>query len=103
MSRDRKERLQRLRFERDELQDKANAIGREIAKLDLEERKEAHPCPCVRLNRDIEIFDMQEQSRRGRNPLSAGGFVADCLTARKDCQTCNGTGVPGKVPGQYED
>lgn len=100
MSKDRKERLLQLRFERDELRDKADKLSREIAVLDLEERKEEHPCPCVRLNRDIEIFDMQEQERRRRNPLSIGGFVADTLTARNDCQTCNGTGKPTKDPKQ---
>lgn len=67
----------------------------ERRKLELEQNREDHPCQCVKLNKDIEVFDMQEQERRGRVPLGLG-FVADCLTAIKDCHVCNGTGVPGK-------
>ncbi len=90
----RKARLQQLRAEVAQLRKIQDELQTEIQKLDLEQRKEEHPCACVKLNKDVEIFDMQEQERRGRNPLGAGGFVADTLSARKDCTTCKGTGVP---------
>ena len=92
----RQARIQQLRAEAQDLREKSDKLYAEIKSLDLEQRKEDHPCTCVKLNGDVEVFDMQEQERRGRNPLSCGGFVADTLSARKDCTVCNGTGVPGK-------
>lgn len=92
----RQARIQELRAKLYKLRKQSDDLFTEIAKLELEQRKEDHPCTCVKLNKDVEIYDMQEQERRGRNPLSVGGFVADTLTARKDCTVCNGTGVPGK-------
>lgn len=91
----RQARIQELRSKAANLRRESDTLYTEIAKLDLEQRKEDHPCTCVKLNGDIEIYDMQEQERRGRKPLSCGGFVADTLTARKDCDTCKGTGIPG--------
>lgn len=91
---DRKERIRQLRAEAQDLREKSDKLYTEIHKLDLEQRKEEHPCSCVKLNRDIEVFDMQEQERRGRAALSCGGFVADTLSARRDCTICNGSGVP---------
>jgi hypothetical protein len=90
----RQKRIQELRYKASQLREQSDTIYQEIAKLDMEQRKEDHPCTCVKLNGDIEIYDMQEQERRGRKPLSVGGFVADTLTARKDCQECGGTGKP---------
>jgi len=94
MSEQRKQLLRLLRKEREELQSRVSELSEEIAQLDLAERREEHPCICVKLNQDIEIYDMQEQERRGRVPLSAGGFVAHTLTALKNCPTCKGTGKP---------
>ena len=91
----RKERLQEIDTKLNSLGELREELLRERRVLDLEQRKEDHPCSCVKLNGDIEIYDMQEQERRGRNPLGLG-FVADCLTALKNCPVCNGTGVPGK-------
>lgn len=90
----RQARLQELRAKARSFTEQLNEINTEIAKLDLEQRKEEHPCTCVKLNSDVEIYDMQEQERRGRNPLSCGGWVANTLSARKDCLTCKGTGKP---------
>jgi hypothetical protein len=89
----RKARIQQLRAEVNQLDGVRSALLTEIKKLNLEQNKEEHPCSCVKLNGDIEIYDMQEQERRGRNPLGLG-CVSECLTARKDCQVCRGTGVP---------
>lgn len=93
----RQARIQELRAQADKLRKQSDKLYAEIAKLDLEQRKEDHPCACVKLNRDVEIYDMGEQERRGRNPLSLGGFVADTLTARKDCTVCMGTGKPVSI------
>lgn len=92
----RKARIQELRSKADKLRKELDELHTEIKKLDMEQRKEDHPCTCVKLNGDVEIYDMGEQERRGRNPLSIGSFVADTLSARRDCTICNGTGVPGK-------
>lgn len=90
----RRARIQQAQAERQQLQTKVDALSKEIAELRLAEERDEHPCSCVKLNRDVEIYDMGEQERRGRVPLSVGGFVADTLTARKDCQECGGTGKP---------
>jgi|SRR5271157_1667800 len=92
----RKDRIQELRSEARTLQTQVDTLHKECNALELEQQKYDHPCTCVKLNRDVEIFDMGEQSRRGRTPLSMGGFVADCLSAREDCDTCKGTGIPTK-------
>jgi len=98
VSQKRKERIRELRQQVDQLNKKKNELFDEIVRLDLEERKEEYSCLCVRLNRDIDVFDMAEQEHKHRNPLSVGGFVADTLSARKDCTTCQGTGKPKTQP-----
>jgi hypothetical protein len=90
----RQARMQEIDNESRQLRKKLDALHEERSKLRLAQEKEEHPCECVRLNKDVEIFDMVEQERRGRHPLSCGGMVADTLTARKDCQECGGTGKP---------
>lgn len=92
----RQARIQFLEIERRQHQSKVDELSKEIAQLRLEQQKEEHPCTCVKLNGDIEIYDMAEQARRNRNPLSCGGFVAHSLSARKDCPYCQGTGKPKK-------
>jgi hypothetical protein len=94
----RRDRIRQLRDQVSVLDKQRNEKLTEIHKLELEQRKEEHPCSCVKLNRDVEIYDMQEQERRGRNPLSVGGFVADTLTALKGCRECKGTGKPIPAP-----
>lgn len=93
MSELRRSTISRLREERDELQKRVYALNDSIKELQLLEDKEQHPCSCVKLNGDIEIYDMQEQERRGRVPLDLG-LVSECLSARKDCPICKGTGKP---------
>jgi hypothetical protein len=93
---DRQTRIREINQQCNELQDKLHQLHQERFKLRLEQEREEYSCICVKLNRDIEVYDMQEQMRRNRNPLSCGGFVADTLTARNDCDICKGTGVPGK-------
>jgi hypothetical protein len=92
----RKNRLNEIRTEIRTLQTKIDILAEERTTLDLAQHRDDFPCSCVKLNRDVEIFDMHEQSRRKRNPLSCGGFVADILSARQDCDTCLGTGIPWK-------
>lgn len=96
MTAERKERIDTIRVIIRRLQAEVSELSSELHNLELEQKREEHPCSCVKLNKDVEIYDMQEQVRRGRNPLSVGGFVADTLTARKDCDSCQGTGKPTK-------
>ena len=78
-----------------ELRAELDAVDSAILELQHEEDREAHPCECVRLNADIEIYDMGEQERRKRKPVGAWhSFVRDALTAREDCPKCKGTGKP---------
>jgi DNA repair exonuclease SbcCD ATPase subunit len=94
MNRDeRRTRINDLQTERHALTVKINSVNEELKQLNLANEKEDHPCSCVRLNGDIEIYDMQEQTRRGRNPLGLG-LVSQCLSARAECPVCKGTGKP---------
>ena len=85
----------RLRVARDNLrqqQEKTNRLAKEVRELQLAADKEEYNCCCVKLNRDIEIYDMQEQERRNRTVVSYQSFVPDCLSARRDCPDCKGAG-----------
>jgi hypothetical protein len=93
---ERKTRISLLSAEIGSLQEKVYALQDERLALRLEQDKEDHPCTCVKLNKDIEIYDMMEQELRGREPLSLGSFVCDLLTALKNCPVCRGTGIPIK-------
>lgn len=68
-------------------------VRKESRELKLEICREEHPCECVKLNRDIEIYDMTELIHRNRECFGLG-FVAELLSARKDCQLCHGSGIP---------
>jgi hypothetical protein len=92
----REQRIHALRREAWELQQRADVLHREARDLSLEQDREDYPCACVRLNRDIGVFDMTRQMRDGRVPLGAhaGAFVSETLTARRDCEACGGEGKP---------
>lgn len=89
----RKARLQEINSELAKVNARQQELVRERIKLEREQFKEDHPCPCVRLNVDIEIYDMGEQARRNRVALELG-TVCDTHSARKDCKQCGGTGKP---------
>ncbi len=91
----RQARIHELRAKADKMRREVDAIYDEVHKLEMEQAKEDHPCSCVKLNGDIEIYDMVEQERRGRRGLGLG-MVAETLSARKDCPVCKGTGKPKK-------
>jgi len=90
---EREERLETIRVIIHRLQCEISELVVERNKLELEEARASHTCSCVKLNGDIEIYDMVEQERRGRRGLQLG-TVAETLSARKDCRTCGGTGKP---------
>lgn len=54
-------------------------------------QKHEYNCPCVRLNKDIDIFDMSDQEIANRNGFGCG-WVSECLSARRDCPQCHGKG-----------
>ncbi len=91
----RQARLQVIRVEQDKLNKRQQELAEERQKLEHEQFKEEHPCSCVKLNGDIEVYDMGEQARRGRVALQLGAVYAT-HSARKDCETCGGTGKPKK-------
>lgn len=76
------------------LQRQLDILHDELKELRLEQSIEDHPCPCVKLNSDIEVYDMIEQERHGRRGLGFG-LVAETLSAIKLCEVCKGTGIPG--------
>lgn len=90
---ERQERIDSIRVIIQRLNGQVTELTTELHKLETEQFREEHPCSCVRLNGDIEIYDMAEQSRRNREPLQLGAVYAT-HSARKDCTTCHGTGKP---------
>lgn len=60
--------------------------------LRREEAREKFNCPCVALNKDLEIYDMAEQHAAGRRGLQCGE-VAETFSAKEDCPSCYGKGV----------
>lgn len=90
---DRKEQIKKLREESHSLFLQRERVHEELSKLELEQAWEDHPCECVKLNGDIEIYDMMEQERRNRRGLGFG-FVSHCLSAIKNCPKCEGKGIP---------
>lgn len=88
---DRKSLIKKLEVEKQFHQSKVDALVDQIAKLRFEEAKEKYSCSCVRLNKDINVFDMRDQELRNRNGLQLG-FVAETLSADRSCQTCHGSG-----------
>jgi hypothetical protein len=90
----RRDRIREINKECEDLNHLMIKLNKERDSLLMEQSKEDHSCTCVKLNRDIEIYDMGEQERRGRRGLGFG-MVSDTLSCRKDCTTCKGTGIPG--------
>jgi hypothetical protein len=84
------------------LHEERRHLSSEIAKIDhkldalhLEQSREDHPCPCVVLNQDIDIFSMVQIIQSKRELFSVGSeLVGGCLSALKSCPICHGTGVP---------
>ena len=91
-------RLREIISESDKLQRQLDALNKEARDVRLAMAKDEYSCSCVKLNRDIEIYDGAEQIRRGRKGLGCG-LVADCLSARCDCKDCLGTGMPKPAAG----
>ncbi len=98
----REDRLSELRSEILTVQRQLDKLHEERRTLELEQEKYDHPCACVKLNKDVEIFSRSEQERRGRIHLSLGYLIGDTLSARTDCGVCLGTGIPRKHTHESE-
>jgi len=90
---DRKERINELKEESHKLLLQRDKVHDELSKLERDLSFENHPCTCVKLNRDIEIYNMGEQERRKRRGIGFG-LVAETLSALMFCPECEGTGIP---------
>lgn len=70
-----------------------SSIHDQMEVLDLKIKWATYTCTCVRLNKDLDIWDMSQQEEQGRRPLGFGS-VSDTLSADKNCPICHGTGIP---------
>lgn len=86
-------RLRELNARDNHLMRQVHEVREERRKLQLEISREVHPCSCVRLNGEIQVYDMKEHERRRRETFGLG-LVAELLSADKDCPHCHGSGVP---------
>ena len=93
---ERRRKIQELQAQGRSLQQQSDELFKRAKALELEEAREEHPCSCVKLNETIEVYDMGEQARRGRECVALLGMVYQNLSARKDCEACKGTGKPSK-------
>lgn len=91
---ERQKKIHELREQARRLQKASDDLFKEVRALEVEQAKEEHPCSCVKLNETIEVYDMGEQARRGRECVALLGMVYQNLSARKDCEVCKGTGKP---------
>jgi hypothetical protein len=77
-SSDKRSLINELSEEREGLLDRVSVIDKELRRLELEKGHEEHPCSCVRLNRDIEVYDIADADRKHRRTLGLG-FVSELL------------------------
>lgn len=94
----RQKKMHELRAQARKLQQASDELFKEAKALETEQAHEDYPCSCVKLNETIEVYDMGEQARRGRECVALLGMVYQNLSARKDCEVCKGTGKPNAVP-----
>jgi hypothetical protein len=85
-------RIVELNRKRDELIEQTRAVSIELKALELEESRSVHDCECVRLNRDLGIWNLALQESLGRVPLGLG-VVSETLSALRGCPSCYGTGI----------
>lgn len=88
---ERAEHITELRANRAFFNREINRVDSEIAVLQLAEDKEHYTCSCVKVNKEIGVFDSVDQVRANRSGLTTG-YVSESLSAKKDCQLCNGFG-----------
>ena len=75
----------------DHLRSELHLVQKKCGELSLAIDRLRFNCPCVRLNREIGIFDSGYQFDLGRVGLSMG-VVGDTFSAEKYCPICHGTG-----------
>lgn len=89
-----RKRINELWAQRQELYRQISLLNKERKRLEDDDLKAEHPCQCVRLNRDIGVYDMAEQARKQRQFIEPGGLVSEGYSADRNCARCRGTGVP---------
>jgi hypothetical protein len=93
MASEHRQQIMALESKRRELSQEIGRIDAKIYELSLEEDRSEFTCGCVKLNRDIGVFDMNNQSELCRNRVGfCSCIVSESLTADKFCPACNGTG-----------
>lgn len=85
-----------------ELETRLYDLYKKKAEVELAIERLDHPCSCVCLNKEIDIWDCREQEAKRRNGFGAG-LVADSLSANLDCPTCHGSGVPPTASSTSDD
>lgn len=88
-----RQRIDELWAKRQALHRELDAVIGEENALWLEESRKDHQCSCVRLNKDIEVFDMGDVEKRKRRTFGIGP-VAELISADEDCALCGGSGKP---------
>lgn len=83
-----------LRLQMQGLQDQLSALNTQYKQVGDQIDRINFPCTCVRLNRDLGIYDNVGLVNARRNDLDIG-LIAEQLSADLDCPLCHGTGVPG--------
>lgn len=83
--------LQKFLTMADSLRCELHRVQKRCGELSLAINRLRFNCPCVRLNREIRIFDSGNQFDLGRVGLSMG-IVGDTFSAEKRCPICHGTG-----------
>ena len=83
-----------LTAERQRLSNRISEIDREYNIERVRESRLEHPCECVKLNSDINVFTMPDLAIHHRHALMYTGAVSEILSADAQCCKCEGTGIP---------
>lgn len=94
--------LEEMEAQRRELRDQVDKLHKqtyllqdEIEAISLKISWATYTCSCVRLNRDLGIWNMSLQEAHGRKALGFGS-VENTLSADRNCPICLGKGIPLK-------
>jgi hypothetical protein len=88
------QKLRDLAAERQRLSNRITEIDREYNVERVRECRLEHPCECVKLNSDIDVFTVSDLAAQHRHALMYTGTVSEILSAGTHCCKCEGTGIP---------
>jgi hypothetical protein len=82
-----------LRSQAEQLDRQLSSVRKQIGEVSRAIDWATYTCSCVRLNKDLNIWNTFLQEDHGRKGLTTG-VVEETLSADKNCPICHGLGIP---------